>query len=443
MLLYYLRLAVRSALATPALTALTAGAIALGVAVPTALISIYEVFSRNPIPGKSDVLFNVRVDNWDPHSQFFDIRPGDPPKQIAYRDMRGLMASDLPRYRSGIGGAGVFVFPEDGKIRPYRTVVTLAHADFFPMFEVPFRFGGGWNRKADERPERVVVLSEEANERLYGGADSVGRRVRLGTESFTIVGVLDRYRPVPQFYDVINNAMGKPREFIVPFDTIRETAVGLGVAGNTDSWGSFPATDLVAVLDNAEVNWIQYWVELTPDRVADYESFLSSYAASQRELGRFPKPDNHRVTPVMEWMSVRAVAPPAARGLVVISLLFLAVCCLNLTGLLLGKFLARSGVLGVHRALGAPRSSIFLQRLLECELIGVAGGLVGLLFAAGGLALLGRVLPPGIGSPDLFGANAFSLGVAVALALAAGLASGIYPAWRACRIPPAIQLKLQ
>ncbi len=443
MLLYYLRLAAKSALATPALTALTVGAIALGVAVPTALISIYEVFSRDPIPAKSDRLFNVRVDNWDPDSQFFDVRPGDPPKQIAYRDLRGLISSELPRHRTGVGGAGVFVFPEDEKIRPYRTIVTLAHADFFPMFEVPFRYGGGWSRADDERPARVVVLSEEANERLYGGADSVGRRIRLGTESFTIVGVLDRYRPVPMYYDVINNSMGKPRQFFVPFDTIRETAIGLGVAGDTDSWGNFPFTDPVAFLDNAEFNWIQYWVELPPERVADYESFLSSYAASQRQLGRFPKPDNHRVTPLMEWMSVREVAPPATRGLVVISLLFLAVCCLNLTGLLLGKFLARSGVLGVHRALGAPRSSIFLQRLLECELIGAAGGLVGLLLAAGGLALLGRSLPPGIGSPDLFGANGFSLGVALALALAAGLVSGIYPAWRACRIPPAIQLKLQ
>lgn len=443
MLLYYLRLAAKSALATPALTALTAGAIALGVAVPTALISIYEVFSRNPIPGKSDVLYNVRVDNWDPNSQFFDIRPGDPPKQIAYRDMRGLMASDVPRYRTGVGSAGVFVFPEDEKIRPYRTVLSLAHADFFPMFEVPFRYGNGWSREADERREPVVVLSEDANEKLYGGADSVGRRIRLGGGTFTIVGVLGRYRPVPLYYDVINNAMGRPREFFVPFDTIRETSVGLAVSGDTDSWGDFQSADVVAILDGAELNWIQYWVELPPGRGPDYEAFLAGYAASQRALGRFPKPDNHRVTPVMEWMRVREVVPPATRGLVVISLLFLAVCCLNLTGLLLGKFLSRSGVLGVHRALGAPRSSIFLQRLLECELIGAAGGLVGLLLAAGGLAVIGRAVPAGIASPDLFGAGSFSLLVALALSLVAGFVSGVYPAWRACRIPPAIQLKLQ
>lgn len=145
----------------------------------------------------------------------------------------------------------------------------------------------------------------------------------------------------------------------------------------------------------------------------------------------------------MEWMEVREVVPPASVALVIISLLFLLVCCLNLMGLLLGKFLSKSAVLGVHRALGASRVSVFLQRLIECELVGLIGGGLGVVLAAVALKALNRSLPSFIVPSDLFRIDGFLLSVAVVLSLVAGLISGLYPAWRACRIAPAIQLKLQ
>ncbi len=443
MFLYFLRLAWKSARATPGLSLLTVAAIALGVAIPTALLSVRQVVAQDPIPEKSDRLFNVRVDNWDPASEFFGIKAGDPPKHVTYRDMRGLMASGLPRYRTGVATARAFVFPESETIRPYPAFVRLCHADFFPMFDVPFRYGGGWSREADEKQERVVVLSEPTNQKLFGGSDSVGQKIRLGKEAYTVVGVLAHYHPIPQYYDVINNAMGDVRDFFVPFDMIRNEGIGLTQTGDTDAWGEFPRNDYLAVLDSTEFNWIQYWVELEPSRVAAYRDFVDDYARSQKALGRFPKPLNNRVTPLMEWMRVRDVVPPAVNGLVVLSVLFLVVCCLNLTALLLGKFLAKSGVLGVHRALGAPRSAIFLQRLVECELLGLGGGLVGLGLATLALRWIDRLAPGFAGVAGMFSANGFTFVVALALALLAGLLSGLYPAWRACRVPPALQLKLQ
>ncbi len=443
MLTYYLRLAAKSALATPAMTALTIGAMALGIAVPTALISIYHVFAQNPIPHKSDRLFNVRVESWETGSEFFNVLPGDPPKHMTYRDMRGLMRSDIPRHESGVASATIFVFPADPALKPFRGVTQLVHADFFPMFDVPFKHGAGWNKAADESRERVVVLSDAGNRKLFGGEDSVGRRLRLGEVEFTVVGVMDHWEPTPQYFDVINNAMGATRELFLPFDLIRDEAVGLVRSGDADSFGTIDSDDPNAFYDASETTWIQYWVELDPAQRADYASFVDDYAAEQKQLGRFPRPLNNRVTPLMEWMEVRAVVPPATVGLVVISLLFLIVCCFNLTSLLLAKFLSKSGVLGIHRALGAPRSAVFLQRLLECELVGVAGGITGTLLAAGALALINRWLPAGFVRAGLFGADLYSLLVALALALVAGLLSGIYPAWRACRIPPALQLKVQ
>jgi putative ABC transport system permease protein len=440
---YYLRLAVKSVMGTPALSAFTVLGIGIGVAVPTAMISIHHAFARNPVPHKSDMLFNVRVDSWDPDSQFFDVRPGDPPKHITYRDMSGLMASDVPRYETGVASARIFVFPVEEKLQPYRGMVRLCHADFFPMFEVPFAFGGPWSREVDTTLEHVIVLSKESNERLFGGRDSVGEMVRLGKQSFTVVGVLDDFRPTPQYYDVINNPFGLPRDFFLPFDFIRDQALDLTRVGDSDSWGTFDGDDPDAFYDASEVTWIQYWVELEPARVAEYRDWVDGYVLAQKELGRFPRPLNNRVTPLMEWMAVREVAPPQAKAMVIISLLFLVVCCLNLTGLLLGKFLGFSGVVGVHRAMGASRGAVFFQRLVESELVGVLGGVVGLGLAVLALRILDHAIPSSMIPSGFFALDTFMLTVAILLALMAGVISGVYPSWRACRVAPAMQLTLQ
>ena len=47
------------------------------------------------------------------------------------------------------------------------------------MFDVPFLFGSGWDRTADTNAEAVIVLTKAMNERLFGGENSVGRRLRM------------------------------------------------------------------------------------------------------------------------------------------------------------------------------------------------------------------------------------------------------------------------
>ncbi|MBZ0114234.1 MAG: ABC transporter permease [Thermoanaerobaculia bacterium] len=444
MIVYYLKLALRSLLGTPTQTAVTLLAIGLGIAVPTAMLSVHHVFAQNPLPEKSNVLFNVRVDSWDPNSQFFDVEPGDPPKHITYQDMDRLLKSQIPSHASGVSGVANFVFPGSPDLQPYQARMQLVHHGFFPMFDLPFRFGSGWASQADAQRQRVVVISQDANQKLFSGENSVGRTLRIGQNDFTVVGVLGPYNPTPVFFDVIRNQMGPPLDFYLPFDVVRDPSLGFTISADTDSWGPPPPEDDPdASFTMSERTWIQYWVELPPGQLQAYRDYVDSYTLGQKELGRFPRPLNNRVTPLMEWMEVRNVVPPVSVALVWISLLFLVVCCLNLVGLLLSRFLASAPQLGVHRALGASRSEIFLQRLLECELVGAMGGLAGIALASLALVALDHSLPDRMAPPGTFGIDGYSLLVAFTLSLIAGLLSGLYPAWRACRVAPAHQLKLQ
>ena len=114
-------------------------------------------------------------------------------------------------------------------------------------------------------------------------------------------------------------------------------------------------------------------------------------------------------------------------------------CAVNLIGILLGKFLSRAPEVGVRRALGASRTSVFLQHIVECEVVGVIGGLLGLGLSALFLGLINLLLD----NSGQFGLDLPMVAAGIGLALIAGLVAGLYPAWRICRLAPAIHLKLQ
>ena len=119
---------------------------------------------------------------------------------------------------------------------------------------------------------------------------------------------------------------------------------------------------------------------------------------------------------------------------------FLVVCLFNTVGLMLAKFLRKSGEVSVRRAMGAKRRDVFVQLGVEAAILGLAGGLLGLLVTWFGLWLVRQ-------RPDAYARlahldPAMVLGVFV-LAVAASVLAGLLPAWRACEVAPAIQLKSQ
>jgi putative ABC transport system permease protein len=105
---------------------------------------------------------------------------------------------------------------------------------------------------------------------------------------------------------------------------------------------------------------------------------------------------------------------------------------------MLAKFLRRSGELSVRRALGASKRALFAQLLTESGVIGIAGGTGGLLLALFGLWLVRHRASD---YAPLAHLDPTMLLVTFVLAIGASLLAGILPAWRACNVAPALQLK--
>jgi putative ABC transport system permease protein len=107
-------------------------------------------------------------------------------------------------------------------------------------------------------------------------------------------------------------------------------------------------------------------------------------------------------------------------------------------GLLLTKFMRRSADIGVRRALGASKRSIFAQLLVEAGVIGVVGGVLGLALAWLGLWAV-RHQPTDYA--ELAHLDVPMLAATFALAIASCVLAGLMPAWRGCQVSPSIQLK--
>jgi putative ABC transport system permease protein len=83
---------------------------------------------------------------------------------------------------------------------------------------------------------------------------------------------------------------------------------------------------------------------------------------------------------------------------------------------------------------------VFAQLLTEAGIVGLAGGALGLLLACGGLWIVRQ--QPTQYAP-LAQLDTSMLANTLVLALVATLLAAIFPAWRACRLPPARALKIQ
>ena len=431
---YYLQLGLRSLRRNPALTALMVMAIGFGVAASMITYSVFRAVSGNPIPDKSAQLFTPQVDSWGPQQN----EKGEPPEALNYVDAMALMRAHQAKRQTLLYPLLMSVMPGGDRDLPLAANGYAVDSDFFPMFDVPFQYGGGWSAQDDQARGAEVVISGQLNQKLFGGVDSVGHMVNLNGHDYRVVGVTRHWNPKPRFFDLFSTGGFKDAsDFYMPFSRALDLKARTG--GRNSCRGSLTFTGWEDYLQSNCV-WITLWVEL--DSAADaahYRRFLESYAADQQRAGRFAWAPNVRLRDVMQWLDHEHVVPPESRISLLVALGFFLICLINTIGLLLAKFLRRAGEIGVRRALGASRREIYTQYLIEAATVGLAGGVLGLLLTAFGVTGVGVLFPPQIAK--LAQLDLSLVGLTLLVAVIATVLAAFYPAWRAARVQPAWQLK--
>ena len=433
MLVHYFSLAILSLKRNRIITALMILAIGLGIGASMTMMTVLHVMSGDPLPARSGHLYVPALDASPARESL--PKSSTPDHDLTWFDALSLLHAARAEKQAAMAGGRLSIRPDDASQKPFFEHGHYVTADFFPMFGTPFLAGRGWSREDDASHARVVVLNASLNRRLFGDAPGIGRTVRLKNVDFRVIGVLDNWQPQPTFYaSVDEHSFGHTDQLFLPLQTAVE--LKLDIQGRLWCWGDSGDTRT-----SDHCSWLQFWVQLSdPASVRAYRDFLADYWREQQAHGRFTRPVDVHLYGLMDWLAYQHVIPDDLRLQMWLALGFLGVCTINIVGLLLAKFLRRSGELSVRRALGARRRDLFLQLGTEAAVIGMAGGTLGLMLAELGLWSVRR-RPDGYA--HLAQMDISMLAATFVLAVFSSVLAGLLPAWRACNIPPALQLKTQ
>ena len=269
---------------------------------------------------------------------------------------------------------------------------------------------GRWLSHEDQDPHRAgpVMLSYGYWQRGFGGDRGViGRNIQVDAQTREIVGVMPRsFQLVQANFDLLEPmALDRNKQILAGFGNqgIARMKPGVTLAeANADvarmipvwmnSWTNGPGTN---------PHWYEVW-RITPHLVSLKEEVIGNVGS-------------------VLWVVMATI------GLVML------IACTNVANLLLVRAEARQMELSIRAALGAGRWRIARELLVESVLLGLAGGVLAVGVAYGGLRLLLAMGPTNLPRLGEVALDGWSLGFTFVLAVGAGLFLGSIPVWRYAR----------
>ena len=327
MLLYNLRIACKSLRRNPILSVVIVGGIALGIAVATMFSTVRHAFAKDPIPEKSDVLHYVRLDTGTrgrpypgdeatrpPHADHLPRHGRDHEVATSRCARAGCSRRTSTSSRSRASGR-----PDAARSRGCASPTSS------PCSTCRSSTARAGTSAADAGPEPVVVLDEETNDQLFGGAEQRRQDGAHRGPRLQVVGVLDAWRPTVKFYDITQQAVAAARSSVfMPFNFVRPMEIR--TAGNSDGWKSAAGARVRGPAHLRD--------DLDPDvgGAARRERACSATRTSstptsreQKKLGRFPRPLTTGDAAASSWLKEQKVTPREVTAMLMVSLLFLAV----------------------------------------------------------------------------------------------------------------------
>jgi putative ABC transport system permease protein len=386
-----IRFASRGFLKRPLFTAIAVMTLIVGIGVNTAVFGLVNRVLLEPLSyPHADRLIRIsgmggrtgRTANLS-RPDFRDFERGS-------RSFESLSAFD-----AGIGAVTVTGLGEAERVRAVSVC-----GSFFSTLEVAPEIGRLFDPGEEDRDPNVTVLSYAYWQRRFGGNPAViGRSYYIGTQRFTIVGVLraDFHYPQPE------------------------------LLGDPDMYGPMPFSGAYFVRSSRNIRAIG---RLRPGAsVQQAQADLSAIAADLER--RFPS-ENYRVGITVRSLAETIVgdSKPVLWLSLAATLCVLLIGCANLINLLLARGTARRKEMAIRGALGAGRGRLVRQLMTESLLLSAAGGLCAVVFGnwvIKGLVVVGRSSLPRVNEITLdTRAFAFSM----FLAILVGIIVGVVPAVR-------------
>lgn len=262
-----------------------------------------------------------------------------------------------------------------------------------------------------EGAKSVAVLAPDAQERLFGQKDPIGKRVKVGDNHFTIVGIT---KPLgSQFFQ---NA---DERIYVPFSKAKQ------------------------ITGQPYVNYITMLSTSNFDVAFDDVKFLLRQRHNIKNPSDDPKKDDFVVRSSAQANQILgAVSLGLTLFITTIAAISLIVGGIGIMNIMLVSVTERTREIGLRKAIGARPRDILFQFLSESALLTSIGGVIGII---GGIALafVVALIVRRFLDTYQFALSYASILAAFAMAAATGIAFGISPARRAASLPPMEALRYE
>ncbi len=282
---------------------------------------------------------------------------------------------------------------------------------YWRILDFTFLEGGPLTDDDERNRNMVAVINASTRQKLFDGEDAVGKTIAIDGQSFRVCGVVG---------DVSNIRIVPFSDVWVPLSTAKSDTYKKEVVG-----------DMMAML-------------LAHD-AADIPMIKAEYAARVRELEPEDRKNYDEIrssaSTYFEFMANQIFGDGVEGGsstqllavMIILMALFMVLPAVNLINLNEGRIMERASEIGVRKAFGASSRTLAGQFIVENLVVTLAGGALAFIVSLGVLRFLSASgqIPHLIVQPNI---RLFLYGLTLAVAF--GLVSGVYPAWKMSRLDP-------
>jgi putative ABC transport system permease protein len=292
--------------------------------------------------------------------------------------------------------------------RNASTQIVGTTANYLEVRKYELDVGRMFTEREDEGKQRVAVVGSAVLEKLgiENPAALVGQPIRVRGIQFTVIGVLKSKGQTSPWQNPDD-------QLLIPLQTARFRVIG------SDRLRS------ISVLAPSE--------DSIPQAMAEVQKILRREHRLVRDV-----PDDFEIRNQADFLNTAAetskVFGSLLAGIAAVSLLVGGIGIMNI---MLVSVTERTREIGVRKALGATRSNILMQFLIEAIVLCLLGGLIGVVLGGGGATLLGNTFN---WNTEL---SYQSVVMAFAFSAPVGVLFGVWPARRAARLDPIQALRYE